>query len=134
MKLYELKTKLYKYIAVDFDGTLCADCFPEIGEPKLLVIKFVKQAAANGSKIILHTCRENGTSRAFLDEAVAFCAFHGIPLYAVNENPDNPYPALFGSLEVRKVFADLYIDDKAVSADDIERAGLLSRPCTLTTT
>jgi hypothetical protein len=106
----------YDAIAVDFDGTLCEDRFPEIGEPKRGVIEFVKRHSARGAKIILHTCRENTPQRAALDEAVEFCATHGIPLYAVNENPSNPYG------QGRKVYADLYVDDKAVNASDIERA------------
>lgn len=52
---------MYGYVAVDFDGTLCTNVFPEIGEPKEKTIQFVKSLAASGSKIILHTCRENGT-------------------------------------------------------------------------
>jgi hypothetical protein len=111
----------YGTIAVDFDGTLCEYAFPDIGEPKHLVIDFVKQHAARGTKIILHTCRENGTRRALLDEAVQFCAAHGIPLYAVNENPANTYPEQYGVQQTgRKVFADLYIDDKAVNVADVE--------------
>ena len=80
----------YEFVAVDFDGTLCADTFPEVGEPKALVIDYVKRLAAEGSKIILYTSRENGT-RPLLNEAVAFCKAQGIPLYAVNENPGNPH-------------------------------------------
>lgn len=34
--------------AVDFDGTLCEDAFPEIGAPRLAVIGFVKAARAAG--------------------------------------------------------------------------------------
>jgi len=112
----------YDTIAVDFDGTLCVDRFPEIGEPKPLVIEYVKHHAARGTKIILHTCRENTARRALLDEAVEFCNIYEIPLYAVNENPDNPYPAQYGAERAgRKVYADLYIDDKAVNPADIER-------------
>ena len=92
----------YEFVAVDFDGTLCADTFPEVGEPKALVIDYVKRLAAEGSKIILYTSRENGT-RPLLNEAVAFCKAQGIPLYAV--------------------FADLYIDDKAVNPLAIEAFG-----------
>ena len=113
--------KYYNTIAVDFDGTLCEYRFPDIGKPKPLVIAFVKQHAARGTKIILHTCRENGTRRALLDEAVEFCKAHGIPLYAVNENPENTYPEQYGITTTgRKVYADLYIDDKAISTADIE--------------
>lgn len=114
-------TPKYEFGAVDFDGTLCTDAFPEVGKPKTLVIEYVKLLAAAGAKIILYTSRENGT-RPLLDEAVAFCNAQGIPLYAVNENPGNPYAARFGlkPSDGRKVYADLYIDDKAQSPDDIE--------------
>ena len=114
----------YEFVAVDFDGTLCADTFPEVGEPKALVIDYVKRLAAEGSKIILYTSRENGT-RPLLNEAVAFCKAQGIPLYAVNENPGNPHAAKNGlkHSDGRKVFADLYIDDKAVNPLAIEAFG-----------
>lgn len=115
--------KCYDTIAVDFDGTLCENRFPDIGEPKRAVIKFIRQHAAYGAKIILYTCRENGTQRALLDEAVAWCEVHGIPLYAVNENPENPFPAQYGVTAAgRKVYAELYIDDQALNTADIERA------------
>ena len=118
------KPRYYNTIAVDFDGTLCEYSFPEIGEPKPLIVEFIKQHADRGTKIILHTCRENGTRRALLDEAVAWCTAQGIPLYAVNENPENTYPAQYGVERAgRKVFADLYIDDKAINTADIEGGG-----------
>lgn len=115
-----------KTIAVDFDGTLCENSFPEIGRPRPGVIDFVKKRAAEGVKIILHTCRENGERRALLDEALKWCAGQNIPIYAVNENPDNDYGRRFGVAGVgRKVYADLYIDDKAINAADIEQGATL---------
>jgi len=116
----ENKPQRYDVIAVDFDGTLCEDRFPDIGAPKPVVIEFVKHHAARGTKIVLHTCRENLPQRAALDEAVEFCAAHEIPLYAVNENPSNPFPELYGTGPGRKVYADLYIDDKAVNVANME--------------
>lgn len=110
----------FETIAVDFDGTLCENRFPDIGEPKPLVIEYIKRQAAAGAKIILHTCRENGT-RPLLREAIAFCAAQGISLYAVNENPYNQFAEQYGTGTGRKVFADLYIDDKAANTVDIER-------------
>lgn len=111
----------YPFVAVDFDGTLCEDEFPEIGKPKQRCIRYVKELAAQGSRIILYTCRENGT-RKLLDEAVEFCRKEEIPLYAVNENPENQHPMKYGLRPEngRKVYADLYIDDKAV---DVEALG-----------
>ena len=121
-------------VAVDFDGTLCEDNFPEIGDPKTKLIGFVKKLASHGARIILHTCRENGESRAYLDEAVGFCIKQGIPLYAVNRNPDNPHPKALGTPEGRKVFADVYIDDKAINSVAIEKLGLSAdKDCTLRT-
>ena len=114
----------YEFVAVDFDGTLCENAFPEVGAPKRFVIDYVKRLAAEGSKIILYTSRENGT-RKLLDEAVAFCKVQEIPLYAVNENPENPHAAKNGlkPSDGRKVYADLYIDDKAMNPLAIEFFG-----------
>lgn len=47
----------YEFVAVDFDGTLCADAFPEVGAPNRAVIDYVKRLAADGSKIILYRRR-----------------------------------------------------------------------------
>ncbi len=113
--------KVFNTIAVDFDGTLCENSFPEIGEPKPLVIEYIKRQAAAGAHIILYTCRENGTKRNLLDEALQFCAEQGIELYAVNENPDNSFSEEYGtSFGGRKVFADIYIDDKAANVSNLE--------------
>ena len=49
----------YEFVAVDFDGTLCADAFPEVGAPNRAVIDYVKRLAADGSKIILYTDRKS---------------------------------------------------------------------------
>lgn len=104
----------YKYIAVDFDGTLCEHKFPEIGEPIKETIEYIKQQAAGGAKIILHTCRENDESgENYLDEAVSWCKEMGVPIDAVNCNPFVP----FG---LRKLYADIYIDDRAVNVKQIQ--------------
>lgn len=118
----------YEFVAVDFDGTLCTNAFPEIGEPNPVVIGYVRKLAAEGSKIILYTSRENGT-RKLLDEAVAFCKAQEIPIHAVNENPWNPYAATIGlkPSDGRKVYADLYIDDKAINPAGLGWDGLLER-------
>lgn len=110
----------FLYVATDFDGTLCEDNFTEIGKLREKCIEYVKRLAEEGSKIILYTCRENGT-RKLLDEAVAFCQEWEIPIFAVNENPENEYPAQYGLThdQGRKLYADLYLDDKAVNANEI---------------
>lgn len=44
--------------AVDFDGTLCQNRWPEIGEPNEALLEYLKAARAQGSKVILWTMRE----------------------------------------------------------------------------
>jgi hypothetical protein len=100
-------------IAVDFDGTIVTDRFPEIGETILFAFEYLIAAKQAGNLIILHTCREDSQERKYLTEAVEFCRKNGLEFDAVNENvASNPY-ALLGTS--RKPYADYYIDDKALS-------------------
>lgn len=95
-------------IAVDFDGTLCSDRFPEIGIPNYRMLNFLRHLQKdNGDKIILWTCRNGKT----LEEAVRWCKKHGdIEFDAVNENLPEIREKWGG--DTRKVYADIYIDDK----------------------
>jgi hydroxymethylpyrimidine pyrophosphatase-like HAD family hydrolase len=101
-----------KIIAIDFDGTIVEDQFPEIGKLIPQAIDTISHFQACGHKLILWTCRENTPERNYLNEAIAFCANYGLVFDAVNENtPGSPYNLLGKS---RKVYADHYIDDKAM--------------------
>lgn len=95
-------------IAVDFDGTLVEDKFPLIGSPNSKLIDHLKDRKEKGAKLILWTCR-NG---AALATAVQFCSFLGLEFDAVNENLPE-VKALFGG-DTRKVYADIYYDDKSI--------------------
>ncbi len=92
--------------AVDFDGTLCTNEFPDIGTPRHEIIEFIKNRRACGDRIILWTCR-SGQS---LECALMWCAGLGLTFDAVNDNlPDN---IAFHNNNSRKVNADFYIDDR----------------------
>ena len=94
--------------AIDFDGTLCVDAYPAIGEPREGVISAVLDAQRAGDRFILWTCRIGER----LEEAVAWSAAQGLTFDAVNDNlPD--MIELYGN-NCRKVFADGYIDDRNV--------------------
>ena len=71
-------------IAVDFDGTLCKNCWPGIGEPNYKLI----------------------------DKAVAWCEERGLFFDAVNDNI--PESIKECGENCRKVSADIYIDDRSV--------------------
>lgn len=96
-----------KIIAVDFDGTLCENKWPEIGEPSKVVIEYLKERRENGDKLILWTCRVG----EMLEKAIAWCAELGLEFDAVNENLPEIIES-FGS-DTRKIFANEYIDDRS---------------------
>lgn len=98
-----------KIIAVDFDGCLCKNAWPEIGEQNTAVIEKLRQMKRNGCRLILWTCREG----AELDDAVSWCAVRGLRFDAVNANLEDQNE--FYGNDSRKVGADEYWDDKAVS-------------------
>lgn len=100
--------------AVDFDGTLAVTRFPEIVEPKPKMVAAVKMLQAQGHKVILWTSRDGKDLAA----AVEWCKNQGIVFDAVNE-PLPEQVARWGN-DTRKVYADFYIDDKAMSVSELE--------------
>lgn len=100
--------------AVDFDNTLAVTRFPEIVEPKRKIVAAVKMLKANGHKVILWTSRAGRD----LEAAVEWCHGQGLEFDAVNE-PLPEQVARWGN-DTRKVYADFYIDDKAMSVSELE--------------
>lgn len=87
-----------RIIAVDFDGCLCQNAWPDIGEARRDVITALLLRQRQGAKIILWTCRVG----RHLDAAVQWCAERGITFDAVNANlPVNV--AAFGN-DCRKIY------------------------------
>lgn len=97
-----------KVIAVDFDGTLCENAWPEIGKPKIGVITRLFLEQQYSAKLILWTCRTNEK----LKEAVKWCEKYNLHFDAVNENLPEIIDSFGG--DNRKIYADEYWDDKAV--------------------
>ena len=94
-------------IAVDFDGTIVEHQYPEIGKEKLFAFEALREMQKRGFKLILWTVRSGNE----LEEAVEFCRNKGVEFYAVNKN----YPEeMIDENFVRKIEADIYIDDRNV--------------------
>ena len=104
-----------RIIAVDFDGTLCESAWPSIGAAKTGVIDYLLDQQRTGAKLILWTCRTGQR----LDEAVQWCAAKGLMFDAVNENLPEMIRAFGG--DCRKISADVYLEDKALLPDVVER-------------
>lgn len=93
------------YIAVDFDGTIVENRYPEIGNEIPFAIDTLKLIQSElRHNLILWTVREGQE----LESAVNFCKERGLTFYAVNNN----YPREKSGKEARKLMADLFIDDR----------------------
>lgn len=100
-------------VAVDFDKTISVAEYPGIDIDKKAV-DILRRAQTNGHAIVLWTCRHGKK----LDAAIKACKDHNLYFDAINDN--EPVQALrwrnlTGEKETaRKIFADIYIDDRAV--------------------
>ena len=103
-----------KIIAVDYDGTIFTDEYPNVGKPIWKTINYCKAEQAKGATLILWTCR-NGDDLA---EAIDLCLSVGLRFDYVNENTAENL-ALYGGRDNRKIYADEYIDDKAINVRDL---------------
>ncbi|MFW6273045.1 MAG: AAA family ATPase [bacterium] len=100
----------WKFYAVDFDGTLVTNKFPEVGSLKKDTVEKIHKLYKDiNNIIILWTCR----SGDYLNQATTFLAQNNIPIDLVNENP------LCGFDCSNKVFAHEYIDDLVTNVKDI---------------
>lgn len=101
--------------AIDFDDTLAYTRFPEIVAPNKKMVALARALKAQGHKIILWTSRVGED----LTAAVEWCKAQGIVFDAVNE----PLPEQIKKWgnDTRKIYADFYIDDKAMSVSEAER-------------
>lgn len=122
MKPEDFTKRNYTIFAVDFDGVLCENKWPEIGAPLEHNLCFIKELRRLGNKVILWTCR----SGLRLDHAIEWSRERGLEFDAVNENLIEAVVAFGG--DTRKIYADYYIDDKAVLMNDDQSQMMFSKP------
>lgn len=91
-------------IGLDFDGTCVTHEYPATGVD-VGAVPVLRKIVAKGHKIVLHTMRY-GIS---LHNAESWFGKHKIPLYGVNENPDQK-----DWTTSPKIYADIFIDDSAL--------------------
>jgi len=104
-------------IAIDFDGTCVSHDYPHIGKD-IGAEPVLRELVANGYRLILYTMR----SGRILKNAVDWFKERNIPLFGVNENPEQR--SWTSSV---KPYANLYIDDAALGCPLIFEDGV-SRP------
>ena len=101
-------------IAVDFDGTITEeDLYPEIGKIRKHFIDWLIKRKNQGDNLILWTCRTGDT----LEEAIEVCKQNGLTFDAVNKNLYEDIEP--GYKSIRKIIADVYIDDRSRHINDV---------------
>lgn len=96
-------------IAVDFDGTCVTHEFPEVGRD-IGAAPVLQDLVRNGHQLILYTVRSflsnDEEFSGGLPEAIEWFGKNGIPLFGINNNPEQ---AAWSSSP--KVYCHLVIDD-----------------------
>ena len=94
-------------IAIDFDGTIVENRYPEIGHERPFAIETLKMLQQDRHRLVLWTCREG----QLLEDALQWCRERGVEFYAANRDypeettDNNPH-------FTRKLKADMFIDDR----------------------
>ncbi|MFT8556522.1 hypothetical protein [Liquorilactobacillus hordei] len=102
-------------IAVDFDGTLCEEKYPEIGVPNQPLIRALIKLRNKGHELILWTCRND----SLLKDAVKWCKQQGLRFDAVNANLPSVLD-FYKGVDSRKISYDILIDDKNINLTELD--------------
>ncbi|MDC1343310.1 hydrolase [Flavobacteriaceae bacterium] len=94
-------------IAIDFDGTIVEDAYPNIGKPMIFAFETMKKLQSEGHRLILWTYRTDKK----LQEAVDFCKQQGLEFYAINKS--YPEEEFDGKIS-RKIDATFFVDDRNI--------------------
>lgn len=95
-------------LAIDFDGTVATDSFPEVGTLRKDADVIIRKLYEDGHDIIINTCRTGkyeGLAEYFLIE-------NNIPYHFINSN----LPRVIDTYkqDCRKISADFYIDNRNI--------------------
>lgn len=98
-------------IAIDFDGTCVTHEYPRVGKD-VGAVPVLKRLVSEGHKLMLWTMRGTRTQPSdTLQDAVLWFKENDIPLWGINENPEQKASGWTNS---NKQYAQLYIDDAAL--------------------
>ena len=100
-------------IAIDFDGTIVKNAYPNIGEILPRAKEVINKLYNEGHIIIINSNRVSKTQ----GEAEDFLKIKGIKFHYFNTN--YPGEIIKWGIDSRKISADVYIDDKSIFTDEI---------------
>lgn len=108
----------HKYIAIDYDGTIVDEgAFPEVGNYKTLAIVTIKRMIAEGYKVGIWTARGSVEQKELVMGALKE---QGVDTEKLLFNEHFEY--FLNKYESRspKIYADVYIDDRAYGVKKID--------------
>lgn len=100
----------YPVIAVDFDGTLVKDQFPNLGQPFIEGISTVNAMIEKGYEIVIWTARKE------LKPVIEHLKNHGLNTDKVKINAHADYMLSRYESQGIKIGASIYIDDRGYGA------------------
>ena len=100
---------LRKIIAVDFDGTICEEVYPECGAPKKGVKRYLKALRKKGFSVWIYSCRSNKKIKHIGEKKMI--------QYLKKEKI--PYDKVISGY-TGKPLVDYYIDDRSITYNDIK--------------
>ena len=104
-------------IAIDFDGTIVDDLYPDIGEAIPGAIEGINLLYNHGYCIIINSCR----AREKQDEMRSWLNAHNVKYCHINENCRERIVKY--RTDCRKISADCHIDDKDLMALNFNNPG-----------
>lgn len=94
----------YRFLGLDFDGTVVTHEYPQIGKD-IGAVPWLHHLSNSGIKIVLNTMRD----KSFLKEAINWLESREVSLFGYNNNPiQNKWTTS------PKVYAHVYVDDAAL--------------------
>lgn len=99
----------FKYFAIDFDGTIAYDAYPNVGELIPGAKETMLKIKELGGEIAIWTCRTD----QWAQDAKDFLDKNDIPYDYFNQ-PFDHHVNIYGGDNSRKIYADCYIDDRSV--------------------
>lgn len=106
MKVKEAKKEKKLIFAIDMDGTIVENTWPEVGADLPMAELTIRALAAKGHHLILWTCRTG----VHLERAVSWFKDKGIKVVI---NDDTWQTKRWMGPGNRKIFADVYLDDRS---------------------
>jgi hypothetical protein len=100
---------MQRILAIDFDDTIVDSDYPTVIRLREGAKEYINKLYDDGFYIIIWTCR----SKKHEQVAELYLLNHGIKFHKINQH--HPQQLFLYEHESRKIYADVYVDDKCLT-------------------